>query len=325
MMPATKIISEQALQYLDAQRLPRTPQNYWLAFAYQERPDSELGKALTALNDGRVRITQAAADALYKQFFGRNSDDAPFLEQARRTNDAMRHQALRLADLAGSATTVTGEFSQELTRRLPDITAVNAQGLAEIVTAALDRSRRAEQELAATSKKVDQLRQQLEASQGDAERDALTNLPNRRGIEAYFAQLPIQREPLFVAMCDIDHFKSYNDRYGHAVGDRVLKTVAQSLRETLQGCFVGRWGGEEFIVVGNFDVGAGVTLLDSAKVALGDRHFRLRETDEPMGRVTFSAGLAAVLPGDSPATQLERADALLYKAKAAGRDRVLAE
>ena len=115
----------------------------------------------------------------------------------------------------------------------------------------------------------------------------------------------------------------YNDRYGHAVGDRVLKAVATSLAESLAGHFVGRWGGEEFLIVAECDVEAAVASLESAKEALGKRQFKLRETDEPMGRISYSAGVAR-LCGDTRAKAIELADAALYSAKETGRDKVLA-
>jgi diguanylate cyclase len=321
-VPSTQTISEQALHYLQHQRLPPSPQNYWIAFTCHERSGGELSKALAALTDGGIRLTQAQADALYEQFFGRAVAEPTGAEQDR-SSAAVRHHALRLADLASSATAVTGEFSRELTNRLPGIANADAASLADFVVVTLERSQRAERELEATSTQLEQLRQQLETVQGDAERDALTGLPNRRGIEAHLAAVRGSAEPLFMALCDIDRFKSYNDRYGHGVGDRVLKTVAQSLRETLPDCMVGRWGGEEFVIVGTAGVTDAVAMLERAKTALGDRHFKLRETDEPMGRITFSAGVTAWEPREEPAVPLERADALMYKAKEAGRDRVL--
>lgn len=323
-MRATKAACEQALRYLEMQRLPPSPQNYWLAFAIHERVASELGKAVSGITDGGIRLTQVEADALYERFFGRAASERPHT-QADTNSDLMRHQALHLADLTSSATTVAGDFSRELTDRIPDIVAADMTSLADLFAVTLERSRRAERELAETSAKVDQLRQQLETAQGDAERDALTGLPNRRGIETHLAVAQASAGPLFIALCDVDRFKSYNDRYGHTVGDRVLKTVASSLCETLSECFVGRWGGEEFLIVGACDAATGAVKLEAAKTALGDRHFKLRETDEPLGRITFSAGVTDVRGNEPPAVAVERADALMYRAKEAGRDRVLSD
>ena len=267
---------------------------------------------------GGVRITQQEADALHARF-------AAAERPAGANPDALRHQTLRLADLAADAQATTGEFSRELAFRLDDFVTTDIGTLQTLLVATLAQSQRSERELAATNAQVEQLRNQLEAAQDDAGRDALTGLPNRRGIEAHLAQACAQREAQVVAMCDIDRFKTYNDRYGHAVGDRLLRTVASSLAQSFEGQFVGRWGGEEFLLVLRADPDTGKRMIEEAQQALGDRHFRLRETDEPMGRITFSAGVTA-LPPDPKAIEgaIERADALLYRAKEEGRDRVIA-
>lgn len=309
--------------FLEGQRLPPSPHNYQLAFAFLSGSHGALEKALNTMTDGGVRITQAEADALYATFFA-EAAPLPLVLRDHPSADAIRHQALRLAELAASATAVTGEFSRELAVRLPDITTADAASLHDLVVATMERAQRAEDELTAASAEVEQLRQKLEAVQGDAERDALTGLPNRRGIDAHLAAVRNAEEPVVIALCDIDRFKAYNDRYGHAVGDRVLQTVAQSLQESLPEHFVGRWGGEEFMVVAKADVGTGIALLENAKSALGTRHFKLRETDEPIGRIRFSAGVVALPPEpDRLPAALEQADALLYRAKSEGRDRVL--
>ena len=238
-------------------------------------------------------------------------------------SDTLRHHTLRLGDLAASATAVTGEFSRELAVHIDDLSTVDLSTFQQLMSVTLERSRRTERELAATTAQVDQLRQKLEEAQGDAERDALTGLPNRRGIDGYLSRLDLRNADHSVAICDIDHFKTYNDRYGHAVGDRVLKTVAISLAESLVGHFVGRWGGEEFLIVTQGDVESTVTSLEIAKEALGKRQFKLRETDEPMGRISYSAGVAK-LAGEAQAKAIEMADAALYRAKQTGRDKVLA-
>lgn len=318
----TDVICRQALAFLEAQRLPPSPPNYHLAFAFAAGSPPELVRTLSAMIDGGVRITQAEADALHESFFARAAGTV-VMPRAEASADSIRHQTLRLADLAASATAATGEFSRELSIRLPGINAADSERLYDLVVAMIERSQRAERELAATSAEVGQLRRELEMAQGDAERDALTGLPNRRGIDAYLAAAR-GKPPMAVALCDVDRFKTYNDRYGHAVGDRVLKTVAHMLRESLPGQFVGRWGGEEFLVVIKADVATAVALIERAKALLGAKHFKLRETDEPLGRISFSAGVTS-LPhaADQLDAALRRADALLYRAKCEGRDRVL--
>lgn len=321
-MQAIKRVSERAIAWLHTQSLPASPQNYWLAFACLDGQHGELSRTLNALLDGGVRLKQVEADALYEQFFGRAATALPQLDDEENA-EALRHQTLRLADLAASAQAVTGEFSREL-ESLPGLDSADPGDVRKLVGVALERAQRSERELAATTAEVERLRQKLETVRGDAERDALTGLPNRRGIDAHLAKLRKAGTPGMLALCDVDRFKSYNDRYGHAVGDRVLKTVAQSLTESLDGHFVGRWGGEEFLIVAALSPDEGAAAVRRAKDELGHRHFKLRETDEPMGRITFSAGVVPLPAADEEMeVALARADALLYRAKEGGRDLVL--
>lgn len=147
----------------------------------------------------------------------------------------------------------------------------------------------------------------------DALRDPLTGVANRRALDAVLQQL---KPGDSVAILDLDHFKEVNDTDGHAEGDRVLRSFAGFLRsETRTTDTVGRWGGEEFLVIFPGSLDQAMPLLE-----------RLRsdwEVTKP--RTTFSAGLAMMAPGVRPDRVLEEADLALYQAKAAGRNRVLSD
>jgi diguanylate cyclase (GGDEF)-like protein len=157
--------------------------------------------------------------------------------------------------------------------------------------------------------------------------DELTGVPNRRAVLSRLAPLLAHPNPPSCAMLiiDIDHFKSINDQHGHAEGDEALKAVAAELREDVhEPAFIGRLGGEEFVVVmpgADFDKAyrsaerfrEGVMSIDTARW-LTDR------------RITVSIGLTmSKVTGDTPSTMLQRADSALYEAKRAGRNCVKAQ
>ncbi len=152
--------------------------------------------------------------------------------------------------------------------------------------------------------------------------DELTQLNNRRKLDqvvAYEVQR-VQRDsqPLSIIIGDIDHFKEINDRYGHPTGDRVLLAVAEVLRVNRRVAdTVGRWGGEEFMIVCPHTDLAGAQLL-----AEGMR-VQIAQIDAGLGeQVQMSFGVATLLPGETAADATARADAALYRAKANGRNRV---
>jgi diguanylate cyclase (GGDEF)-like protein len=161
-----------------------------------------------------------------------------------------------------------------------------------------------------------------------AERDGLTGLSNRVTCEASLEQLAVLSdrfsEPLSVVMLDVDRFKLVNDTHGHAAGDSVLRSLGGHLRRAFRGNdVVARWGGEEF-VVGMY----GITRADAVH-RLAEIHARFRAeefqgTDRSF-RVSFSAGVAEYpLDGGSIDAVCRAADGALYRAKSAGRARVLA-
>ena len=155
--------------------------------------------------------------------------------------------------------------------------------------------------------------------------DALTGAFNRKGLEEVLQQALADwrehRQPLGLVLIDIDHFKTVNDTYGHQAGDRVLSRLAELVRGHVRGQdLLGRWGGEEFLLVCR-DTGLNQALAIAEKL-------RALVADQDFGdglRVTASFGVAA-LASERPLEQLfAAADAALYRAKAEGRNRVIAE
>lgn len=159
-----------------------------------------------------------------------------------------------------------------------------------------------------------------------SQHDALTRLVNRRGleqcVEAERQRLQRQGRPFAVLSIDIDHFKAVNDRHGHAAGDQVLVGVAQALRREARGQdIVARMGGEEFALLLPETGATGAQQM--AQRLLEALRAEQHEVEGQRLRVTISIGLAVVTdPSESAEALWRRVDAALYRAKAAGRDRV---
>ncbi|KQT60117.1 hypothetical protein ASG52_18535 [Methylobacterium sp. Leaf456] len=149
--------------------------------------------------------------------------------------------------------------------------------------------------------------------------DPLTGLSNRRALDEALADAVREEGAgLSLILADIDHFKAINDRHGHAVGDAVLVALAGALGDAARpGDRLGRWGGEEFVILcPSTDLAAAQALAESMRL-------RVSETEiAGVGRRTCSFGVAARAAGESVDGLLVRADAALYAAKHAGRDRV---
>ena len=154
--------------------------------------------------------------------------------------------------------------------------------------------------------------------------DRLTGLANRlrldRAIEQDLARCARKPFPLSIVMLDVDRFKAINDTHGHLVGDQVLVGVARLLETKIRKAdLLGRWGGEEFLLVCNGTLDDALALAEKLRLAL--QH----QTDPAIGCVTASFGVSSYRPGDTSQTLVGRADAALYVAKATGRNKVSVE
>ena len=234
---------------------------------------------------------------------------------------------------AYAARSTSSEYSDALSTHVGQL--AEAQDAGELVArlsgyarTMLKRSRKAEEQLRKSESEADMLRRNLERARRDAEIDYLTGLPNRRAFEKalahHYREARAQIEPLSVALGDIDHFKTINDRHGHEAGDRIIRAIAEMLSELAgETCVVARHGGEEFAALfrGATPDVAGAS-LDRVRQDLERRKMINQRTDEPYGAITFSAGVASAFGFADCRAAFAAADDALYRAKESGRNRI---
>ena len=188
-----------------------------------------------------------------------------------------------------------------------------------------------EEKFNASSVEINRLREDLETMRLEAMTDGLTGIANRKLFDAELRRCAIQAmedgEPLCLLILDIDHFKKFNDTYGHQVGDQVLKLLAQTLTSSIKGQdLAARFGGEEFCVIL-----PGTGLDNAIKVAevirnkVGKKQVLNRKTGESMGQVTVSVGVGEFRYGEPLSQLILRSDEAMYAAKRTGRNRVVSE
>ena len=178
---------------------------------------------------------------------------------------------------------------------------------------------------------VEGLQQNLEEVQRQSMTDSLTKIYNRKFFDQNISKsITDAREsnaPLCLVMADIDHFKNFNDTFGHQTGDQVLRLVAATMRSNTKGSDLAcRYGGEEFVLIlPNTHLEGAVMLSNKIRKAIQAKELLKRSTNEKLGRITSSFGVSLLRPDDSDVTLIERADSALYAAKRNGRNRVIAE
>lgn len=239
----------------------------------------------------------------------------------------------RFGDTASSARSAAQDYGRDIAAHVERLT--NAQGRPGALESAIESS----QHMARTSRAFEDrlreaeaeaatLRAELEQARREASHDPLTDLPNRRGFDALFEaeyrKACASLEPMCVAFCDIDHFKRFNDRFGHDTGDNILRAVGQILMGISNDhCHPARHGGEEFVLIfRGCSPQEAAEQLERAREALSGRRFVHESSGEIIGKVSFSAGIADVFAIGDRRRALRAADEALYRAKELGRDRI---
>lgn len=180
--------------------------------------------------------------------------------------------------------------------------------------------------LVVLAKKLDAANRELKRLSAS---DGLTGIPNRRLFDEYLSRewrrARRNNSSMALMMCDVDHFKLYNDTYGHQAGDDCLCRIAGCIQKVMErgADIVARYGGEEFaVVLPDTQIGGALFLAEKIRHAIHELHIPHSKT--PSGRVSMSIGIAAILPGEDnqPEQLIAAADQALYHAKHEGRDRV---
>jgi diguanylate cyclase len=305
------------------------PGNLTLAWQAFSGASPSLFRRIVGRSGSGEKITQEWLDEVAASPAPAHSD-----QDLRDMFDELDNGVRQFTKSTSAARSATSEYSTDLGRHLVELEEAGqaieiVSRLTSLARAMADRTRQAEAELQAREQEAKSLRRRLGKARRDAELDHLTGLPNRRAfeieLERQHAEAAAGREALSLAFCDVDHFKRINDTHGHEAGDRVLKMIAQVLaKSSNDNCHVSRHGGEEFVLLfRGLTPPEAKARLDAAREDLAARRLRNRDTDEPFGQITFSAGIASVVAHPDPREALKVADDALYRAKQSGRNQVL--
>ena len=325
-----RVANEQSMfdrirDFLTRNALGPDPVNYEFGYRIASNPGSDLARAVGELTDGGVRLTRTDIEALGGTVAPMPASAGQREEIGQMLVAQTQMQVEGFQDLVASMRSEARDFGRDLAAKADAIRglsgSVSVGDIVRLTSAMLERVQTTEEQLEAATREADELRRKLEEARDNAQRDPLTGLANRRAFEESYAERQQRGAKVCVAVCDIDHFKRVNDGFGHAVGDRVLKAIAKSLNDHCEGQLVARYGGEEFVVLfTDMALNEARAMLETAREEVSRKRYRLRETDAPLGEVTFSGGLTLAAPGESANDAFVRADGLLYAAKADGRN-----
>jgi diguanylate cyclase len=326
-------LARAAVDGMEKHKLWPTPLNFELWLHFVGNPEGELSQAIRQLLHDGDPITDAVAEGLAAQFLPK----ARLNEEIRDAGDKLNQQLENISAVIKTAQKSTDAYGKALAGATEELSddAVEAPVVQRLVQNLANATRKVQREnatlekrLNASTQEVAQLREHLEQVRREAMTDALTTLANRKALDDGLARACAEAEatgkPMCMAVIDIDHFKRFNDTWGHQTGDQVIRYVASVMaRVGDPPRLAARYGGEEFaLLFPREEMAAIARELDIVREEIGSRTLKRRSTNEDLGAVTVSIGIAQYQKGEGAAGLLERADAALYASKRGGRDRV---
>jgi diguanylate cyclase len=332
-MPPAQHIEDSAAAAWDAMRrhaIAPTPRNFEIWYAHCAGDKPGLSARIAAVIAAGQPFTPALLDAFYRDFLATEIDLAALRDGTRDIQLVAREIVDRISRNRAEAMIYGRSLATWAVDLLeaPNIEMLKSatMALARETARAGERSLALEQQLQQSVHRVEVLEQQLASAEDAATTDALTGVANRKHFDAALARAVGEAElqPVSLLMLDIDHFKKFNDGYGHVAGDQVLRLVAKALVAEIKGRdIVARYGGEEFaVILPQTRLEAAAVVAEHIRASLEQRSVVVTRTGRKLGIVTTSVGVAQYQPEEAVIDFIDRADAALYAAKHAGRNRV---
>lgn len=327
--------SNAAVKLLKDSRLPLHPRNYTLMYAYFSDQSPTLRQEFEQALSGNKTLTQATLSSLYHKHFGGDAE-AQFILDASETIESTLKNLLLQLDEAGHNNRGYSQALQAFSGSI-DPGSLKVSGLDHLrasLVAVLSETKKMqahtmelEGRLSNTNNVIVDLRENLDQIRQEAFTDALTGVANRRSLDAKLAEMmstaTADGTPLSLIMADIDHFKKFNDTYGHPIGDQVLKLVARTLKDCVRGQdIVARYGGEEFaLLLPNTSLEGAYAVAENIRTTLSTKKLTRKATGDSLGVISISLGIALFRPGEPESGLIDRADQGLFLSKTNGRNR----
>jgi len=334
---ASRDWARQCLDLMAQHDVPPTPSNYCLWYSFVAGSIPSLRTEMGEMIRHGIAFTMQESVRLFEKYFG-TDHEARSLERIGGDLTRAVNAVVKQIGQADRDSTAFGDRLKAIDGSLRSISAGDGAGVQEIILHLLqatrsmaDKNQALQKELNTSSAQVSVLRDHLQQVRMEALTDGLTGIANRRCFDLKLVEQSkaamSSGNDLCLVIIDIDHFKRFNDTYGHKVGDQVLKVVGFQLKATVAIDEVSaRYGGEEFaLILPNCALAQAAERADQLRETLASQYLRNKSTGESLGKVTVSIGIARYRANEPLEDFIARADGALYQAKHGGRNRVVAE
>lgn len=327
--------ARQALELMAERKVPATPTNYTVWYTHVSGREPDLTRMISILCDNGQDFTEAVCTDLYTKFFTTTQED----ETLHETTERIESELKRIMEYVGDAGEGASEYGKSLANVQGDLLgAKDIDGLKSAVTKVLSETRKMEElnqalehKLTESTQEIGQLREDLEDMRKEALTDALTGIANRKLFDMELRRQARDAmeagESMALLMLDIDHFKRFNDTYGHQTGDEVLKLLAATMSKSVKGEDIpARYGGEEFaVILPRTGLQGAIKVAEGIRERISTKKLVNRTTNTDLGKITVSIGAGLFEFGEPLGDLIKRTDQALYKAKAQGRNRVVCQ
>lgn len=332
----TANLLREAIPKMSQLDIPLTPENYHVWYEYTMGSDPQLNVTIDTLLSSNTKFTAKVNNELYSNFIKKSQEEMlqNFQQEVQKLVSKLLAKLDGMAQKTQSFSGTLEKYNSVL-QEDPDINTITGliTNLIDETGSVLEENQSMGSMLDSMNEEVDSLKDNLQELSAEAMTDRLTGIPNRRAFDKKMDDLletyEDEEEIFSILLMDIDHFKKFNDTFGHAVGDKILTYVASILKGAIKGDdMVARYGGEEFVILLPETPYAGALAVgENVREKVASKHLveNIGDEKKDYGHVTISIGAAVIRSGDSIAALIERADKAMYQAKEKGRNLVVGE
>ena len=323
---------KKAVPLMMKHRVSTTPANYALWYTYVDRTSPELNQEMDQVLADNETCPPSQNARLYEEFVADKAETS--------IKDLKSNIEVLLGEISSSMSDTladTSAFSEMIDNSFSKLETVEDEGLSiEEVMGLIKQlvlesreirhsTRYLNNQLSTASEEITRLKQQLAESQKDALFDSLSELYNRRAFDQDLQTLVESKQALCLILLDIDHFKSFNDNYGHLFGDSVIRSLGRKLQQSCRdGITAYRYGGEEFaLIIPNKQIRIARQFAETLRRTIEKTRMKDKRSGRAIDNVTASFGVTELRINESAESLILRTDKLLYEAKQLGRNRVM--
>ena len=331
-LDAADSFASKAIDRLRLDEIPAVPQYFELWYVYFANVHPELKQEVNELLLEQSKLTERDCQDLYEKYLNFGHERETYQKAGDQINATLQDVTGVVQNIRATTSEFTGTLKDTTQKISESDNPDDVQALLKTITDETDKmvayNTELEQRLDQSYAMMSTLKRDMERIRKEAITDGLTGLANRKAFDEQIGRIAreFKKDGLgfSLLMMDIDHFKAFNDTYGHQVGDQVLRLVSMTLVDGVKGQdMVARYGGEEFaVILPDTNAEASKIVADNLRKAVEQKEVINRATGDNLGQITISIGAAQFYPDEKVEDLIHRADKALYASKNKGRNQV---